>query len=81
MSRRATRKFYAMICIIVTILSVLALGLLKLGNYVHADSYNEPYHEKYSECFNDMQQTQITAARKLLRIGKQQRLLSGKRIW
>ena len=64
MSRRATRKFYAMICIIVTILSVLALCLLKLGNYVHADSYNEPYHEKYNEYFNDMQQTQITAARK-----------------
>ena len=64
MSRRATRKFYAWICIIITILSLLALCLLKLGNYGHANSYNDPYHEKYSEYFNDVQQTQITAARK-----------------
>jgi hypothetical protein len=41
-----------------------AFGLLKFGNYVYSDTDNEPYHEKYSEYFNDMQQEQITAARK-----------------
>ena len=58
------RKFFTLICISITALSISLFGLLKLGNYGCSDTVNEPYHEKYSDCFNDMQQAQITAARK-----------------
>lgn len=64
MSRGINRKLFAWICISITALSVLVFGLLKLENYEYSDSVIEPYHEKYSEYFNDMQQAQITAARK-----------------
>ena len=64
MSRCVNRKFFTWICISITALSVLVFGLLKLVNYGYSDTINEPYHEKYSEYFNDMQQAQITAARK-----------------
>ena len=64
MNRGVNRKFFTWICISITALSVLVFGLLKFVNYGYSDTVNEPCHEKYSEYFNDMQQTQITAARK-----------------
>ena len=64
MSRGVNRKFATWVSISLTILSVLAFGLLKFWNYVYSDSDDESNHEKYSAYFNDMQQTQIAAARK-----------------
>lgn len=64
MSMRVIRKFFIWTSIIVTILSATAFGFFKFWNYFCVDYVNEQYHEKYSEYFNDMQQTQIAAARK-----------------
>jgi hypothetical protein len=64
MSTRVIRKFFIWTSIIVTILSATAFGFFKFWNYFCTDYVNEQYHEKYSEYFNDMHQTQIAAARK-----------------
>ena len=64
MSTRVIRKFFIWTSLIVTILSATAFGFFKFWNYFCTDYVNEPYHEKYSEYFNDMHQEHITAARK-----------------
>lgn len=63
MSTRVIRKFFIWTSIIVTLLSATAFGFFKFWNCFCTDYVNEPYHEKYSAYFNDMQQTQIAAAR------------------
>ena len=59
-------KIIAWVCVTVTTLSALTLGVLKFWNYLYdtPDIDNEPYHQEYSAFFNDMQQEQIVAARK-----------------
>ena len=64
MRKRVIRKFFIWTSIIVIILSATAFGFFKFWNYFCPDYVNEPYHEKYSEYFNDMHQEHITAARK-----------------
>lgn len=64
MSNRLLKKIFLWTCVVVILLSASDFGFLKFWNYFCTDYVNEPYHEKYSEYFNDMQQTQITAARK-----------------
>lgn len=64
MNKRLIKKIFVWTCVVVTLLSASLFGLLKFWNYFCTDYVNEPYHEKYSAYFNDMQQTQITAARK-----------------
>ena len=59
-------KIIVWVCVTVTTLSALTLGVLKFWNYSYdaPDIDNEPYHQEYSAFFNDMQQEQIVAARK-----------------
>ena len=64
MSNILVKKIFLWTCVVVILLSASAFGFLKFWNYFCTDYVNEPYHEKYSAYFNDMQQTQIAAARK-----------------
>ena len=64
MSNILIKKIFLWTCVVVILLSASAFGFFKFWNYFCTDYVNEPYHEKYSEYFNDMQQTQIVAARK-----------------
>ena len=64
MSTRLIKKIFLWTCVVIILLSASAFGFFKFWNYFCTDYVNEPYHEKYSEYFNDMQQTQIAAARK-----------------
>ena len=64
MSTRLIKKIFLWSCVVVILSSASAFGFLKFWNYFCTDYVNEQYHEKYSEYFNDMQQTQIAAARK-----------------
>ena len=64
MSTRLIKKIFLWTCVVVILSSASAFGFLKFWNYFCTDYVNEQYHEKYSEYFNDMQQTQIAAARK-----------------
>ena len=64
MSNILIKKIFLWTCVVVILLSASAFGFFKFWNYFCTDYVNEPYHEKYSEYFNDMQQTQIAAARK-----------------
>ena len=64
MSTRLIKKIFLWSCVVVILSSASAFGFLKFWNHFCTDYVNEQYHEKYSEYFNDMQQTQIAAARK-----------------
>ena len=64
MSTRLIKKIFLWTCVVVILSSASAFGFFKFWNYFCTDYVNEPYHEKYSEYFNDMHQEHITAARK-----------------
>ena len=64
MSNILIKKIFLWTCVVVILLSASAFGFFKFWNYFCTDYVNEQYHEKYSAYFNDMQQTQIAAARK-----------------
>ena len=64
MNKRVIRKFLIWVFLLTTLLSATAFGCLKFWNYFCTDYVNEQYHEKYSAYFDDMQETQIAAARK-----------------